>query len=107
MSKLDLSTLYAVGAGLVMAIAPLVSANAENRCDSEQGVGPDAKACAAAARSSTDLRRYVERTRGVYGLYYWDYAKPHKAAMAAIPAPTPSKIAASTAKLERTPSPAR
>lgn len=106
MSKLDLSTFYAVGAGLMMAIAPLVSANAENRCDAEP-VGPDAKACAAAAQSPTELRRYVERTRGVYGLYYWDYAHPSTAAMTTKSTPTPAKIAASTAKLERTPSPAR
>jgi len=106
MSKLDLKTLYAVGAGVVMAIAPLVSANAENRCDAEP-VGPDAKACAAAAQSPTELRRYVERTRGVYGLYYWDYARPSKAAVAARSETRPANMAASTAKLERTPSPAR
>ena len=106
MIKLDLRTIYAVGAGLVMAVPPLSSAHAGNRCDSEP-VGPDAKACAAAAQSPTDLRRYVERTRGLYGLYYWDYAHPNKGAMAAKSGPTTSTIAASTAKLERTPSPAR
>ena len=105
MSKLDLSTLYAVGAGVAMAIAPLVSANADNLCDAET-VGPDAKACAAAAQSPIELRRYVERTRGVYGLYYWDYAHPGKPAMARAET-TPGKMAASPAKLERTPSPAR
>ena len=104
MSKLDLRTIYAVGAGLVMAVPPLSSAHAGHRCDSDP-VGPDANACAAAAQSPTDLRRYVERTRGVYGLYYWDYAHPGKATMGAS-APTASKVAASTAKLERTPSPA-
>ena len=105
MSKLDLKTLYAVGAGVAMAIVPLVSAHAENHCDTAP-VGPDVNACAAAAQGPTELRRYVERTRGVYGLYYWDYAHPGKATMGAS-APTASKVAASTAKLERTPSPAR
>ena len=105
MSKLDLRTLYATGAGVVMAVAPLVSAHAENRCDTAQA-GPDVKACAAAAQSPTELRRYVERTRAVYGLYYWDYAHPNKAAMDAS-APASSKVAASATKLERTPSPAR
>ena len=106
MSKLDFKTIYAVGAGLVMAAAPLVSVHAENRCDTQQ-VGADAKACAAAAQGSTELRRYVERTRGVYGLYYWDYAHPNKATTAASAPTSSSKVAASTAKLERTPSPAR
>ena len=106
MKKLVLGTITAVSAGLVMAVAPLVSAHAENRCASEQ-VGPDAKACAAAAQSPTELRRYVERTRGVYALYYWDYAHPSKAGMAAKAETTAGKMAASTAKLERTPSPAR
>jgi len=106
MSKFDLKTTFAIGAGLVLAAAPLLSAHAESRCDTPQA-GPDAKACAAAAQGKTALRRYVERTRGVYGLYYWDYAQRDKAALAAKPATDAAQVAASGAALERTPAPAR
>jgi len=107
MSKFDLKQTFVMGAGLVLMAAPLLSAHAENRCDMPQ-VGPDAKACAAAAHGPTELRRYVERTRGAYGLYYWDYAQRDKAATAAEPAANTAKVAASGNKLERVaPAPAR
>ena len=60
--------------GLLLASAPLVSAHAEYRCDVPR-IGGEARACAAAAQGPTELRRFVERTRGIYGFYYWDYAQ--------------------------------
>jgi len=106
MSKFDLKMTCAIGVGLVLAAAPLLSAHAEGRCDTPQA-GPDTKACAAASQGKTALRRYVERTRGVYGLYYWDYAQRDKAAVAAQPTAKAAQVAASAAALERTPAPAR
>ena len=107
MNKFDLKRTCVIGAGLILMAAPLLSAHAEGRCDKPQ-FGPDAKACAAAAQGSTELRRYVERTRGVYGLYYWDYAQRANAAAAAEPAANAARLAASGAKLERVaPAPSR
>jgi hypothetical protein len=82
MSKFDLKTLCVLSAGLVLTAAPLLSAHAANRCDVPQ-VGPDARACAVAANGSTELRRFIERTRAIYALYYWDYVRPEKDALIA------------------------
>ena len=35
----------------------------------------DIRACAMAAAGPDTLRRFVERTRGIYTLYYWDYIR--------------------------------
>lgn len=99
MSGFDLKKTCLIGAGLVLAAAPLLSAHAGNRCDAPQA-GPDARACAAAAQGPTELRRFVERTRAIYGLYYWDYARPEKESLTTGPAPDPSKIARSQAQLK-------
>jgi hypothetical protein len=34
----------------------------------------ETRGCAAAKQGAEALRRYVERTRMIHGLYYWDYA---------------------------------
>ena len=61
------------------------------RCDNPQG-SVDRRACEMAAQGPDALRRFVERTRGIYELYYWDYIQtPMHGAMAA----TPTRIAAS------------
>ena len=99
MSKFDLKTLCLFGAGLVLAAAPLLSAHAANRCDVPQA-GPDARACAAAAQAPTELRRFIERTRAIYGLSYRDYARPEQESLAAEPASNPSKMARSQAQPE-------
>ena len=92
MSKFDLKTLCVLSASLVLTAAPLHSAHAANRCDVPQ-VGPDARACAVAANGSTELRRFVERTRAIYGLYYWDYVRPEKDALMAEGTTSPPKMA--------------
>ena len=74
MTKFKHKTMFLLTAGLIVTAAPLVSAHAANRCDAPR-VGAEAKACAAAAQGATELRRFVERTRAVYGLYYEDYAQ--------------------------------
>lgn len=94
MRKFDLKTTCLISAGLVLAAAPVLSTHAANRCDSPRA-GPDARACAAAAQGPTELRRFVERTRAIYGLYYWDYARLEKASIAVEPASSQSKIARS------------
>lgn len=100
MSKHTLKTTYLIGAGLAIAVTPALSAHAATRCDLPH-TGPDARACAAAGQGSTELRRFIERTRAVYGLYYEDYAGTEKPSIAAAPASRPSKIARSDAGLGR------
>ena len=33
------------------------------------------RACAVAAAGPEVLRRFIERTRSIYNLYYWDYVR--------------------------------
>jgi hypothetical protein len=94
MNTLKHKTMFLVTAGLIVAAAPLASAYAANRCDVPR-VGGEAKACAAAAQGPTELRRFVERTRAVYGLYYEDYAQRSQAAAAAAASQDSSKAASS------------
>ena len=50
-------------------------AYAEYKCDQKFLSQVDAKACAAAAEGADSLRRFLSRTRGVYGLQIADYAR--------------------------------
>jgi len=100
MSKFDLKTVCLISAGLVLAAAPLLPTHAANRCDVPQ-VGPEAKACAIAAQGPTELRRFVERTRSIYGLYYYDYARPEKASLTGEPASALPKLAQSQAQRDQ------
>ena len=98
MNRINLNSLGALAAGLVLASAPFVSAHGENRCDVPR-IGGEARACAAAAQGPTELRRFVERTRGIYGFYYWDYA-PHAGPVATVaPAPEAAKLASAVAEI--------
>jgi hypothetical protein len=56
----------------VAAVLVAPSASAAYRCDDPQGVG-EQRACAKAAEGPVEVRRFVERTRGIYGLYYADF----------------------------------
>lgn len=57
-----------------MAFAPLPAAAADSpRCANPSG-SVDQRACAMAAAGPEALRRFIERTRGFYMLYYPDYA---------------------------------
>ena len=55
-----------------VAFAPL-TAHAADRCASPSS-SVDQRACAMAAAGPEALRRFIERTRGIYLLYYYDYA---------------------------------
>jgi hypothetical protein len=92
MSTFDSKTKYQLIVGLVLAASPLLSAHAEYRCDAPQA-GVHARACAAAAQGPTELRRFVERTRMIYGLSYWDYARPETDPLAAKPSSNQAKAA--------------
>jgi len=63
-----------ISAALTFALMSAVAtgARAEYRCDKPLGWG-DAKACAKAKEGVDALRRYIERTRMIHGLYFWDY----------------------------------
>jgi len=100
MSTFDSKTKYRLIAGLALAAAPMLSAHAEYRCDAPQ-TAIHARACAAAAQGPTELRRLVERTRMIYGLYYWDYARPEINALAAEHSSNQSKAAILSDHLER------
>jgi hypothetical protein len=56
-----------------IAFAP-TAANADYKCARPNG-SIEQRACAMAAAGPDSLRRFVERTRGIYGLYYWDFVQ--------------------------------
>ncbi len=57
-----------------VAFAPL-PASAADRCANPSG-SVEVRACAMAAAGSESLRRFIERTRGIYNLYFFDFARP-------------------------------
>ena len=58
----------------VAALAATVSmgARAEYRCNG-QPLPEEKRACELAKQGPDELRRFVDRTRGIYGLYFYDY----------------------------------
>ena len=58
---------------LVLGLAVAGAAHAEYRCDKHPLPRVDALACAKAAEGIPELRRFVERTKAIYGLYIMDY----------------------------------
>jgi len=74
MSNFESKKLHLLGTGLLLAAAPALC-QAAYRCDVPQ-VGPDAQACAIAKQGPDELRRFIQRTRAAYGLYYYDYVRP-------------------------------
>ena len=69
---------YLVVAGAIALTSP---AHAAGRCDAPKA-GSEARACAAAQQGPDGLRRFVERTRMIYGLYFNDLARPEAEAVA-------------------------
>ena len=71
----------AVAAAATVVIAGIAcapgAAHAEYKCARPNG-SIEQRACAMAAAGPDSLRRFVERTRGIYELYYWDYAPPER-----------------------------
>jgi hypothetical protein len=68
---------------VVVAVAAIVPtpALAGNRCDTPNG-SIEQRACAKAAEGADALRRFVERTRTIYALNYFDYARGEDPAVA-------------------------
>jgi len=61
---------------LAVAAGASVPAHAEYRCDSPP-TSADRRACDMAKRGATDeLRRFIQRTASIYGLYIHDYVQP-------------------------------
>jgi hypothetical protein len=104
MNKFDLKSIGLLSAGLILAAAPLMSARAAYRCDVPR-IGGEARACAAAAQGPTELRRFVERTRGIYDFYFWDYAPHAKAAAAGAPGPDAAKLASAVTEISNAAAP--
>ena len=64
-------------AGAALALSFASGAFAAQRCDAPQ-THFDRAACEKARQSPESLRRYVERTRALVNLYYWDYITPEQ-----------------------------
>ena len=82
-----------VACGAAMGFLSLPT-HARNRCDSPT-VGAEARACAASREGPEALRRFVARTRAVYGLNYWDF-KPAEPPPLADTGAAPAVAASST-----------
>ncbi|HTT12339.1 MAG TPA: hypothetical protein VMG60_15745 [Burkholderiaceae bacterium] len=52
---------------------------AEYRCDHPQGP-VDRRACDYAQQGQAALHHFIERTRAIYGLYFYDYVRPESTA---------------------------
>jgi hypothetical protein len=64
-------------AGAALTLSFVSGAFGAQRCDAPQTY-VDQAACEKARQSPESLRRYVERTRALYHLYYWDYITPEQ-----------------------------
>jgi hypothetical protein len=70
-SEISKRTLPLVAAA-ILAAAISLPAHAVD-CSAPKGID-EVKGCAAAKQGPEALRHYVERTRMIHNLYYWDYA---------------------------------
>jgi hypothetical protein len=71
-SEISKRTLPLVAAA-ILAAAISMPAHAVD-CSAPKGIG-ETQACVAAKQGPEALRHYVERTRMIHQLYYWDYAQ--------------------------------
>lgn len=76
MKRIHVPTAAATALLAAIAFAP-TAAHAGYKCTSPSG-SIEMRACAIAATGPDALRRFVERTRNIYGLYYWDFARPER-----------------------------
>jgi hypothetical protein len=75
-SIMNASSLHTLRIGLgclALGLVGTTSANGPARCLSPQGIAEE-QACAKAKEGPDALRSYVQRTRSMHGLHYWDYA---------------------------------
>ncbi len=61
-----------VAALAALSVVPM-TVQADDRCARPNG-SVEARACEMAAKGPDALRRFIQRTQGIYVLYYWDYA---------------------------------
>ncbi|HWY72769.1 MAG TPA: hypothetical protein VNW98_03940 [Burkholderiaceae bacterium] len=59
-------------AAAALAATVSMGAHAEYRCNG-QPLPEEKRACELAKQGPDELRRFVDRTRGIYGLYFYDY----------------------------------
>ncbi len=72
-SKEARTLLLTLGAAAAAAVS--VGAHAQSRC-SAPATQADQRACQLArAGRLDDLRRFIQRTQSIYGLYFYDYVK--------------------------------
>jgi hypothetical protein len=90
MHRLSVSAL-ALTAVCMLGAAPAAMAA---DCANPQGVGA-ARACAAATQGATELRRFVERTEGIYILSFQDFVSnlPPADRVAAVMPAAPEQVA--------------
>ena len=92
--------LAAVVVTTFMASFPLDS-RSEYRCDNPASVG-ERTACEKAQEGPKALRWYIERTRAIYGLYFWDYVRPTEPTNTTQQAQAPARIDAEVDSKEKT-----
>ena len=72
-SKKARTVLLAAGAASALAVS--LGAQAQSRC-SAPPTQADQRACRLASAGRLDeLRRFIQRTQSIYGLYFYDYVK--------------------------------
>jgi hypothetical protein len=83
-----------LSAGTLALVAAIASsslpAQAAGRCDDARTM-IDQRACAQAAQGPDALRRFVERTRAIYALYYYEFARDDTPKPAAVASQQPDK----------------
>jgi hypothetical protein len=70
-SKISKRTLPLLAATILAAAVSLPAYAVD--CAAPKGI-EESRGCAAAKQGADTLRRYVDRTRMIHNLYYWDYA---------------------------------
>jgi hypothetical protein len=82
---------------LMLGLAATSAAHAEFKCDGRPLTRVDATACAKAAESLAELRRYISRTKLIYGLYIMDYGISAESVAGRTPAAEkPERVAKAT-----------
>ena len=95
--KANLIQAAAVASVFVSIAFTATTVRAEHRCDNPTGV-IDPRACAKAAEGPDTLRNFVLRTRTIWSLYYWDYARNGEQGAAGSTAAQPASLRTADSK---------
>jgi hypothetical protein len=87
--KRNIAQATVAGSMLLATLCSPMVASAEHKCENPRTT-IDQRACAKAAEGPDSLRNFVSRTKTIWGLYYWDYARVDEPRS---PAPAPIKLA--------------